>query len=120
MKILFVEDHPGLAEISCRLLRDVHGHEVRHALTGTEALHAARTIVPDIALIDMNLPDMDGYEVAEALRADPRYEGTVLVALTGFGNLVDDAKAAACGIDRHFRKPLDFELLGGLKRRGKS
>lgn len=116
MKILLVEDHPGLAEISCRLLRDLYGHEVRLAPTGGEALAAAGAEVPDLVLIDLNLPDMNGYEIARRLRQDPAFDRTVLVAVSGFGNVVDDDRAKEVGIDAHFRKPMDFDVLDQLKR----
>jgi two-component system CheB/CheR fusion protein len=116
MKLLLVEDHPAVARISCDLLRDVHGHDVEHAATGVAALAAATLMTPEIVLIDLNLPDMNGYELAARLRAQPQFERTLLVALTGFGNVVDSERAAAAGIDAHFRKPMKFELLPGLKR----
>lgn len=117
MKILLVEDHPGLAEISCRLLRDLYGHEVEVAATGAEALAAAGAAVPDLVLIDLNLPDMSGYDIARGLRQDPGFDRTLLVAVTGFGNVVDEERAAAAGLDAHFRKPMDFDVLDQLKRR---
>ncbi len=116
MKILLVEDHPALAEISCRLLRELHGHEVRMAATGAGALAAAREETPDLVLIDLNLPDMNGYEIARQLRQDPAFERTVLVAVTGFGSVVDPDHAREAGIDAHFRKPMDFDVLDELKR----
>lgn len=116
MKILLVEDHPGLAEISCRLLRDLHGHDVHLAPTGAQALEAASAEVPDLVLIDLNLPDMSGYDIARQLRKDPSFDRTVLVAVTGFGNIVDPEFAKEVGIDAHFRKPMDFEVLEELKR----
>jgi CheY-like chemotaxis protein len=116
MKILLVEDHPGVAEISCRILRDLHGHEVELAMTGKAALEAANAAVPDLVLIDLNLPDISGYEVARRLRTDTAFDHTVLVAVTGFGSFVDDDHAKKMGIDAHFRKPMDFDLLEDLKR----
>ena len=116
MKILLVEDHPALAEISCRLLRDLHGHEVSLAATGAEALAAAGLAIPDLVLVDLNLPDMTGYEIAKRLRRDPRFDRTVLVAVTGFGSVVDDEHAREAGIDAHFRKPMDFDVLDELRR----
>lgn len=116
MKILLVEDHAGLAEISSRLLRELYGHEVRMAATGAEALRAASSAVPDLVLIDLNLPDMSGYDVARSLRADPGFDHTVLVAVTGFGTFVDDEHAKLMGLDAYFRKPMDFEVLDQLKR----
>jgi CheY-like chemotaxis protein len=116
MKILLVEDHPAVADITCDLLRDLHEHEVVHATTGAEALAALEHMTPDLVLLDVNLPDVSGYEVAMRMRRDPRWSSTVLVALTGFGNDVDPSLAKEAGIDAHFRKPMDFDLLPTIKR----
>jgi DNA-binding response OmpR family regulator len=118
VKILLIEDHPGVAEISCRVLRELYGHEVRLATTGAEALKEAAAEVPDLVLVDLNLPDMSGYEVAQKLRGERRFDRTVVVAVTGFGSFVDDHHARQMGIDAHFRKPMDFEVLEDLKRAG--
>jgi len=115
-KIILVEDHPDLAEISASLLREVHGHEVRVARTGTGALAAAQAGQVDLMLIDLNLPDMDGFELARRLRADPRFQSTVLVALTGFSNDEIAPRARAAGFDAYYRKPMDFDLLDTLGR----
>jgi CheY-like chemotaxis protein len=116
MKILLVEDHPGLAKISCHLLRDIHGHDVEHVTTGEAALAALAKSVPDMVLLDLSLPDMHGYRVAEQLRKQPHFDRTILVALTGFGITGDAERSAAVGIDAHFRKPMDFNVLPEIRR----
>lgn len=116
MKILLVEDHAAVADISCSLLREVHEHEVVHAASGAAALAVMEQTRPDLVLLDINLPDISGYEVATRLRRDPQWQSTILVALTGFGNNVDPSRAKAAGIDAHFRKPMNFELLTTIKR----
>lgn len=116
MKILLVEDHAALAEMSCRLLRDVYDHEVGHAATGAAALEEFPRFRPELVLVDINLPDMNGYELAGRIRALPGADATVLVAVSGFGNIIDDDSARAAGFDAHFRKPMDFDLLPGLRR----
>ena len=118
MKVLLVEDHPSLARISCDLLRDVHGHDVVHAATGAEAEALAESFGPEIVVIDLNLPDMTGYELAQRLRGRPQFADTVLVALTGFGNVVNAEHAQRAGFDAQYRKPMDFEELPRLKRKG--
>jgi CheY-like chemotaxis protein len=115
-KVLLVEDHPGLAKVSCDLLRR-YGHEVHHALNGEAALAAAAAISPDIVLLDLALPDMHGYKLAESLRRLPGGDRPILVALTGFGLTGDEAQSLAAGIDAHFRKPMDFGELTRLQRR---
>ncbi|HEX2861989.1 MAG TPA: response regulator [Lacunisphaera sp.] len=116
MKILLVEDHPGLAKISCHLLRDIHGHEVEHAATGKAALAAVQKSIPDMILLDLSLPDMHGYRLAEQLRKQPDFERTIMVALTGYGMTGDADRSAAVGIDAHYRKPMDFSVLAEIKR----
>lgn len=116
MKVLLVEDHPTMAKLSADLLQKVHGHDVRIAANGETALTAARQFEPEIVLLDLNLPDMHGYRLAEKLRKEPKFEDTILVALTGFGITGDPEKSAAAGIDAHYRKPMDFAELTHLKR----
>lgn len=116
MRILLVEDHAAVADISCSLLREVHEHEVAHVGTGAAALAAIDKFRPDLVLLDLNLPDTSGYEVARQLRRAPRYDETLLVALTGFGNDVDPVRAREVGFDAHFRKPMDFAVLPSITR----
>lgn len=115
MKILLVEDHPALADISCRLLRDHYGHQVRMAENGAMALQAASVEVPDLMLIDIHLPDMSGFDIARTIRSDPDFDRTLLVAVTA-ANCVEEDFARAMGLDACFRKPLDFGILEHLKR----
>ncbi|HUR58145.1 MAG TPA: response regulator [Opitutaceae bacterium] len=117
MKILLVEDHPALAEISCSQLRELHDHEVCHVDSGGAALAAVQSFQPELILLDIHLPDMTGYDIARQVRVDPQRDAVVIVALTGFGSQVDPKLAAEAGIDVHFRKPMDFELLPTLQRR---
>ena len=98
MKILLVEGHLALAEMSCRVLEDIHHHEVQLATTAAEALGGFPNLEPELVLVDIHLPDMDGYELARRIRSLPGAAETLLVALTCFGN-VDDATARAAGFD---------------------
>jgi two-component system CheB/CheR fusion protein len=115
MKILLVEDHPFVAQVSCDVLREIHDHEVEHAATAADAVAAASRDQFDVVLIDINLPDSDGYQLASKLRALPQTNGTKLIALTGIGNLIDPTRAAAAGMDACYTKPMDFGLLNQLK-----
>jgi CheY-like chemotaxis protein len=111
MKVLLVEDHAELAQVTCLLLKEIHGHEVEHAASAKAALAAAEQFEPDLVLLDLNLPDMDGYELAGHLRQRPRLQQTVFIALTGMGSAYDVHRAQAVGIDAHYSKPMDFEDL---------
>ena len=117
MKILLVEDHAALAQISCSQLREIHEHEVVHVTNGKSALAALVDFRPDVVLLDLNLPDMTGYDVAATVRANAEWSSIVLVALTGFGSDVDPLRAEANGIDAHYRKPMDFDALPHIRRR---
>lgn len=116
MKILLIEDHAAVAAVSINLLREVHEHEVEHACSAAAAFTLMPAFRPDLVLLDLNLPDLDGYEVAARLRADRTWDAVILVALSGFGSEIDSARAAACGIDAQFRKPMDFGVLPQLRR----
>jgi DNA-binding response OmpR family regulator len=116
MKILLVEDHDDLARVTCALLSEIHGHQVVRASTVASATAAVDCEYFDAALIDINLPDGDGYAVATEIRRRPEFSDTVLVALTGIGNRVDADRAALAGIDKIYTKPMDFNVLPKLHR----
>jgi CheY-like chemotaxis protein len=82
------------------------GHEVACALDGAQALAVAAELAPDAVVLDIGLPDMNGYEVARRLRATPR-SPRLLVALTGWGAAEDRQLARAAGFDHHLTKPAD-------------
>ena len=111
--MLVVDDNVDAAESLAMLLR-MSGHEVRTAYTGPTALEAAAAHPPDVVLLDIGLPGMDGYEVARRLRQDPRLEGVRLVAMTGYGDEADRRLAQEAGFDQHLVKPVDFLKVEGL------
>jgi two-component system CheB/CheR fusion protein len=115
-RVLMVEDNPDAAE-SLVMILELLGHHVRVVHDGAVALDAARANVPDIMLVDIGLPGMNGYEVARAVRADPHLKQVVLVALTGYGRPDDKAAAMAAGFDYHLVKPVDLDALGELVAR---
>lgn len=119
MKILVVEDHAPLADITCRVLRDVYGHEVDHAASGAGAFEAFQKLHPELVLIDINLPDMNGFQVAQGIRRLPDSDSTLVVAVSGFGTTILDEEAQEAGFDAHFRKPMDFDLIPSLRRRSR-
>jgi CheY-like chemotaxis protein/two-component sensor histidine kinase len=109
-RILLVDDNRDALEMLGALLRDA-GHEVQTAADGPAALQAIDGVVPELALLDIGLPGMDGYELAERLRADPRCAGLRLVALTGYGRQPDRAMALAMRFDEHLVKPVAADRL---------
>jgi DNA-binding response OmpR family regulator len=117
VKIMLVEDHETLAQISTSLLTEVHEHEVLHVSNGGDALKDFSRFNPDVVLLDLNLPDMSGYDVATRLREQPSGQAVVIVALSGFGAVTDIAREDRAGIDVHFRKPMDFAVLPTLRRK---
>jgi CheY-like chemotaxis protein len=96
------------------MLLEVHRHRVRVAHDGPEALDAVRAEVPKIALVDIGLPGMDGYELARRLRLQPSLDRTTLIALSGYGRDEDKARALAAGFHFHLTKPVDAERLQAL------
>jgi PAS domain S-box-containing protein len=114
-RILVVDDNVDAAESLSRLLR-LHAHEVRVAYDGVAALAAARDMNPDVVLLDLGLPKMDGLEVAKNLRAHGDGPRPLLVAMTGFGQAEDRARTAAAGFDHHLTKPVDPKQLQSLMR----
>jgi PAS domain S-box-containing protein len=120
VRVLVVDDNADVAE-GLMMLLELLGHRVRVAHDGMAALEAVRVSVPDLMLVDIGLPGMDGYELARNVRQDSRLKGVVLVALTGYGRDEDKRKAIEAGFDEHLVKPLTVEtfqkLLGRLEAR---
>jgi CheY-like chemotaxis protein len=113
-RILVVEDQPALSRVTVALLEKL-GHEVRAAADGPEALVAVKEYNPEVVLLDIGLPGMDGYELArraQALRGTGRKP--LLVAVTGYGLPEDRDHAFQAGFDEHLVKPVDPEALARL------
>lgn len=109
-RVLIVDDNPDVAE-SLAMLLELLGHFVRAVHDGPLALEAARAQPPDLMLVDIGLPTMDGYEVARSVRADPTLGKIVLIALTGYGTAEDRARSRAAGFDHHLVKPVHVDAL---------
>jgi two-component system, chemotaxis family, CheB/CheR fusion protein len=109
-KVLIVDDNPDTIE-SMELLIESWGHTVLTAHNGSSAVESAGKDRPDVALIDIGLPGMNGYEVARRIRALPGMDQTLLVAVTGYGRDEDRRKALDSGFDLHLVKPLDSNRL---------
>lgn len=110
LTILVVEDNDDAAELLATLL-GMWNHRVHRARDGISGLEVATTVCPDVALVDIGLPGIDGYQVAQNLRAAPATSGCYLVAITGYGRPEDRARALAAGFDRYLIKPINFEAL---------
>jgi DNA-binding response OmpR family regulator len=93
------------------MLLELSGHEVRVAHDGRTALSLAQVFRPDISLLDIGMPDLSGYEVAEALRRETWGAQIRLIALTGWGQEDDRRRAQEAGFDHHLTKPVDPETL---------
>ncbi len=109
-KILLVEDHEALWDFLSRRLRR-HGFDVVLAHDGQQALDQASAEKPDIILLDMDLPIMDGWTVARTLHGDPARDAIPIIALTAHAMAGDRAKALAAGCDDYHAKPVDFPSL---------
>jgi len=94
----------------------MHGFEVRTAPEGLSALQIAATFQPELAVLDIGLPVMDGYELADRLRRIPGLERLPLIAVTGYGQVSDRDRSAAAGFDHHLVKPVEVETLTRLAR----
>jgi len=106
LSVLVVDDNPDAAESLALLLRAA-GHETRVAWNGLDALDAARESRPDVVLLDLGMPCMNGYETAHRFREDPVTRSAVLVAVTGWGSEEDRRRTRAAGFARHLVKPVD-------------
>ena len=118
-RILLVEDHGDGRQMLADLLR-LWGHEVEEAADGPAGLERLRQVVPDVALIDIGLPGLDGYELARRARGGGRR--VRLIAVTGYGQPADRRRALEAGFDAHLVKPVNLEqlrrLLDGTSRAG--
>jgi CheY-like chemotaxis protein len=113
LRVLVVEDSAD-ARQSLRMLLELAGHEVETSEDGPAGLAKIGTFRPDVALIDLGLPGMDGYAVARELRQRPETKAIRLVAVTGYGQADDRRRALAAGFDLHVTKPVDASMLDDL------
>jgi CheY-like chemotaxis protein len=112
-RVLVIEDNED-SRLSLRELIRGLGHDVHEAADGVAGLESALAIAPDLALVDIGLPGLDGYEVARRLREHPIGRRLRLVALTGYGLPEDRQRAIDAGFDRHLVKPVDPAQLAAL------
>lgn len=115
-RILVVDDNPDTLSTLAVLLR-LCGHEVHVASDGHNAIQQALRLVPDMVLLDIGLPGLDGFAVAQRLRMEPHLAGMRIIALTANGTEADRHRSVEVGIDQYLLKPVDpvflESLLGG-------
>ncbi len=118
LRVLVVDDNVDAAESLALLLR-VFGHDVWTAHTGPTGVDAAINHRPDVVLLDIGLPELDGFQVAKRIRQQPAHKNTILVALTGYSQETDRERSLDAGFDHHLVKPADFgqvqEILAAVK-----
>jgi two-component system CheB/CheR fusion protein len=116
-KIVVIEDNDDGRELLCQLLQS-RGYETHAAADGSSGVATIDAVRPDVAIVDVGLPGIDGYEVARLVRANPLHAGVLLVALTGYGQDVDRLRARRAGFDEFLVKPFDPEKLARVLEDG--
>jgi CheY-like chemotaxis protein len=119
--VLVVEDNADSADLM-RMILEMRGHVAMAVYDGQAALELIETFAPDVVLLDIGLPDIDGYELATRLRQRPNARHARLVAVTGWGQGVDHARSREHGFVAHLTKPVDaavvLEIIGAVPPRG--
>lgn len=114
-RVLLAEDEPNIVE-SLTFILERSGFDVSVTTTGREALELAQSAIPDILILDVMLPEMDGYEVLRRLRADTRTTALPVLMLTAKGQREDRETAIACGADMFITKPfVNSELIAAVQ-----
>lgn len=113
LRILVVDDNQDTAQSMGELL-EILGHQTKVAYDGPKAVELAIAFKPDLVLLDIGLPVVDGYEVARRMRQEESLRDATLIALTGYGRDEDREKAREAGFDKHFTKPIELDALQKL------
>lgn len=108
-----MEDNPDVARSIARLLA-IAGHDVRVAQDGESGMSVAREFAPDAMLVDIDLPVMDGLQVARWIRQEPGLSNVLLIALTGYGQDSDRQATRDAGFDHHLAKPVEFKTIESI------
>jgi CheY-like chemotaxis protein len=116
-RILVVDDNVDAAD-TLALLLQMDGHQAEAVYLSTQALEHAQSFKPQVVLLDIGLPGMNGYELAEKFRSMPELRGARLIALTGYGRAEDHDRTKAAGFDDHLVKPVDALTLKQALARG--
>ncbi len=107
-RILVVDDEPNIA-LSLNYLMERAGYSVRIAADGEEAIEAVKEALPDLILLDVNMPKMNGYEVCELVRTNPQWKHIPIVMLTAKGRDIEREKGLAVGADEYITKPFSTQ-----------
>ncbi|WP_141213198.1 ATP-binding protein [Janthinobacterium sp. PC23-8] len=113
LRVMVVDDNVDAAEMLAMLL-ETTGHQVAIEHHALQVVNRAQACVPDVFLLDIGLPDLDGYALARQIRAAPELAGAVLIAITGYGDEQARQEASAAGFDHHFVKPIETARLLAL------
>lgn len=113
LKILIIDDNVDLVESQAQVFR-MDGHQVETATRGASSLAVAEVFAPDVVLLDLGMPDMDGYTVARALRRSPRADKMIIIAQTGWGHSGIARDITAAGFDAYVRKGADADAVSAL------
>lgn len=112
-RVLIVDDFSDITSMLAELVA-LLGHDAHVANHGDQAIELARRVQPDLVLLDLGMPDPDGFEVARRLRAEPFGMHIELIAMSGWGHQAARDEAVQAGFDRHFLKPITLAHLHGL------
>jgi CheY-like chemotaxis protein len=112
-RVLVADDFPESAQLLARLLEQ-DGNDVRVALDGLEAIEIAEKFQPDVALLDIAMPKVNGYEAAIKIRQQSWGKNIILIALTGWGQQQDRRRTKEAGFDVHLTKPVDYQAIAKL------
>jgi CheY-like chemotaxis protein len=116
VKVLVVDDNEDAVVLLAKLL-GVFGHDARFSTSGIDALEVGAVFEPDVVVLDLGMPGMDGIETARRLKQEPWGERAILIALTGWGQPEDLERTRAAGFDAHLVKPLEIDRLLDLLKK---
>lgn len=108
LRVMVVDDNRDAADLVAEFLQ-MCGHDALSVYGGADAIKAADTFAPDVMLLDLGMPDVDGFDVISTLRQAPRYTHTRMIALTAWGDPVMRARTEGCGFERHLVKPASLD-----------
>jgi len=108
LRVMVVDDNRDAADLIAEFLQ-MCGHDALSVYGGADAIRAADTFSPDVVLLDLGMPDVDGFDVISALRQTPRFSHTRMIALTAWGDAAMRARTRGIGFDRHLVKPASLD-----------